>query len=307
MAGQSIAQAQPVAQPELRKVKVRTFTDRLVKGIFSNAPATVSLGVILFFVLVAIFAGQISPHDPIKVDIIKRLQPPVFVEGGTANFLLGTDQMGRDVLSRLIYGTRVSLQVGVYATAMSLVLGAILGVIAGFYGGFADNLIMRVNDAQRAFPFLVLAIAVIAAVGQGLDKLIIVLGVFGWSNYCRFIRGEVLSLREKEFVEAARTIGATNSRIMFRHILPNVMSTLLVLASFSVAALIIAESSLSFLGLGVPLPTPSWGNMLSDGREYMETAWWLAIFPGVAIMIIVLAVNILGDRLRDIFDARTTL
>ncbi|MCL6648998.1 MAG: ABC transporter permease, partial [Chloroflexi bacterium] len=190
---------------------------------------------------------------------------------------------------------------------IAVMLGATLGIIAGFYGGRVDDIIMRINDAQRAFPFLVLAIAIIAAVGQGLDKLIMVLGVFGWANYGRFVRGETLSLREKEFVEAARTIGATNMRIMFVHILPNVMSTLLVLSSFSVAALIIAESSLSFLGLGVPLPTPSWGNMLSDGREYMETAWWLAIFPGVTIGIIVLAVNILGDRLRDIFDARTNL
>jgi peptide/nickel transport system permease protein len=306
MATNTLAQAQAVEQPAFKRVRVRTFTDRLVRGIFTHAPATISLFIITFFALVAIFAPVIAPHDPIKVDIIKRLQPPVW-QGGLPGYLLGTDQMGRDVLSRLIFGTRVSLQVGIFATLIAVVLGATLGIIAGFYGRRVDDIIMRINDAQRAFPFLVLAIAIIAAVGQGLEKLIIVLGVFGWANYGRFVRGETLSLREKEFVEAARTIGATNLRIMFVHILPNVMSTLLVLSSFSVAALIIAESSLSFLGLGVPLPTPSWGNMLSDGREYMETAWWLAIFPGVTIGIIVLAVNILGDRLRDIFDARTNL
>ncbi|GIW12486.1 MAG: peptide ABC transporter permease [Dehalococcoidia bacterium] len=306
MATNTLAQVQAVEQPTFKRVKVRTFTDRLVRGIFTHAPATISLFIIIFFVLVAIFAPAIAPHDPIKVDIIKRLQPPAW-QGGLPGYVLGTDQMGRDVLSRLIFGTRVSLQVGIFATIIAVILGATLGIIAGFYGGRVDDIIMRLNDAQRAFPFLVLAIAIIAAVGQGLDKLIMVLGVFGWANYGRFVRGETLSLREKEFVEAARTIGATNMRIMFVHILPNVMSTLLVLSSFSVAALIIAESSLSFLGLGVPLPTPSWGNMLSDGREYMETAWWLAIFPGVTIGIIVLAVNILGDRLRDIFDARTNL
>jgi peptide/nickel transport system permease protein len=306
MASNTMAQVQAIDQPAFKRVRVRTFGDRLRRGIFTHAPATISLFIIIFFALVAIFAPLIAPHDPIKVDIIKRLQPPVW-QGGLPGYILGTDQMGRDVLSRLIYGTRVSLQVGFFATIIAVILGAVLGIISGYYGGRIDDLIMRLNDAQRAFPFLVLAIAIIAAVGQGLDKLIIVLGVFGWSNYGRFVRGEVLSLREKEFVEAARTIGASNARIMFRHMLPNVASTLLVLSSFSVAALIIAESSLSFLGLGVPLPTPSWGNMLSDGREYMETAWWLAIFPGVTIGIIVLAVNVLGDRLRDIFDARTTL
>jgi peptide/nickel transport system permease protein len=305
MASNSVA-AQPIAQPAFKKVKVRTFTDRLIRGIFTSTPATISLFVVIFFALVAIFAPFISPHDPIKVDIIKRLQPPSWL-GGLPGYYLGTDQMGRDVLSRLIYGTRVSLQVGVFATLIAVAIGSVAGISAGYYGGWLENILMRLNDMQRAFPFLVLAIAIIAAVGQGLDKLIIVLGVFGWANYGRFLRGEVLSLREKEFVEAARTIGAPNRRIMFVHILPNTMSTLLVLSSFSVAALIIAESSLSFLGLGVPLPTPSWGNMLSDGREYMETAWWLAIFPGIAIGIIVLAVNILGDRLRDVFDARTTL
>lgn len=300
------AAAPAVAAPELKKVKVRTFWDRLKRGIVTSPPAMIALGLIAIISLVAIFAPMIAPNDPIKVDIIKRLQPPVF-QGGTSQFLLGTDQMGRDVLSRLIYGARVSLQVGVFATLMSASLGLALGIMGGFYGGWFDAIMMRVNDSQRAFPFLVLAIAVIAAIGQGMEKLILILGIFGWANYGRFVRGEVLSLREKEFVEAARTIGASNWRLMFVHIMPNVMSTMLVLSSFSIAGLIIAESSLSFLGLGVPLPTPSWGNMLSDGREYMETAWWLATFPGLAIMTITLAINVLGDRLRDIFDSRTTL
>jgi len=306
MAGTTIAQGQAIARPEIKKVRVRTFTDRLIRGMVTSPAAMISFAIVVFFCLVAIFADQIVPHDPIKVDIIKRLQAPIW-QDGLPGYVLGTDQMGRDVLSRLILGTRVSLQVGIFATIISATLGTIAGIVAGFYGGMVDNVLMRFNDMQRAVPFLVLAIAIIAAVGPGLDKLILILGVFGWAGYGRYIRGEVLSIREKEYIEAARTVGAGNVRIMFHHILPNVMSTLLILSSFSVALLIIVESSLSFLGLGVPLPTPSWGNMLSDGREYMETAWWLATFPGIAIMIIVLAINVLGDRLRDIFDARTTL
>jgi peptide/nickel transport system permease protein len=301
------AQAQSIELQTLKNVKIRTFWDRVVRGISTSPSAIVSLSVVLLMIFVAVTAPWISPHDPIKVDIIKRLAPPIFQGTEYPQFILGTDQMGRDVLSRLIYGARVSLQVGVFATLISASLGMVIGIMCGYFGGWFDAVLMRFNDSQRAFPFLVLAIAIIAAVGQGLDKLIIILGIFGWANYGRFVRGEVLSLREKEFVEAARTIGADSWRIMFVHILPNVMSTMLVLSSFSVAALIIVESSLSFLGLGVPLPTASWGNMLSDGREYMETAWWLATFPGLAIMIVVLSVNVFGDRLRDIFDSRTSL
>jgi peptide/nickel transport system permease protein len=208
------------------------------------------------------------------------------------------------VLSRLLYGARISLFVGVSAVIISSVLGVPLGLIAGYYGGWLDDVLMRLGDIQLAFPILVLAIAVLAVLGASLGNVLLVLGISGWITFARIARGETLSLKERDFVEAARAIGVPDRCVLWRHILPNVLSSITVVATFSVARVIIAEASLSFLGLGVPPPTPSWGAMLDEGRNYITTAWWLALFPGLAILILVLGINLVGDWVRDILDPR---
>lgn len=255
-------------------------------------------------IVIAIAAPAITRYNPSQIDIRNRLVPPVWTEGGSTEHLLGTDQLGRDLLSRLAYGARVSLLVGVTAVAISGVVGVTLGLIAGYYGGTVDDVIMRLADFELAFPFILLAIAILAVLGPGFSKVILTLGLTGWAQYCRLTRAQVLGLRETEFVEAARTIGASTTRILVRHILPNSMAPVIVIASFSVAGVIIAEASLSFLGLGIPPAVPSWGGMLSDGRAYIERAWWLVTFPGLALMLTVLSINVLGDALRDILDPR---
>src|SRR5206468_1407678 len=216
----------------------------------------------------------------------------------------GTDTLGRDVASRLLYGARVSLIVGLAAVAVAGVLGVALGLPSGYYRGFADDALMRLGDIQLAFPVLVLAVAVLAVLGASLANLIVVLAVTGWITYARIVRGETLSLREREFVDAARALGARDGWILARHILPNVLPPIVVVATFSVARVIIAEASLSFLGLGLPAPAPSWGAMLDEGRNYITTGWWLALFPGVAILLVVLGINVVGDWLRDQLDPR---
>jgi len=216
----------------------------------------------------------------------------------------GLASHARFLMSRLAYGARVSLLVGISAVAVSGVVGVSLGLVAGYYGGLTDDVIMRLADFELAFPFILLAIAILAVLGPGLSKVILTLGLTGWAQYCRLSRAQVLGLRETEFVEAARTIGASTARILLRHIIPNALAPVIVIASFSVASVIIAEASLSFLGLGIPVSVPSWGGMLSEGRAYIERAWWLVTFPGLALMLTVLSINVLGDALRDILDPR---
>jgi len=252
----------------------------------------------------AIAAPLLTPHRPGTIDIANRLVAPAWASGGRAGHLLGTDQLGRDVFSRLAFGARVSLLVGLSAVVISGVIGVALGLIAGYYGGWFDDVIMRLADFELAFPFILLAIAILAALGPGLEKVILVLGLTGWAQYCRLTRAQVLGLRETEFVEAARTIGASTARILKRHVLPNTLAPVIVIASFSVAGVIIAEASLSFLGLGVPPAVPSWGGMLSEGRAYLERAWWLVTFPGLMLMLTVLSINVLGDAIRDALDPR---
>jgi peptide/nickel transport system permease protein len=260
--------------------------------------------VVVVTVVLAALAPVLTPADPIKNSLLDRLTPPMWVKGGEAKHPLGTDTLGRDVASRLLHGARVSLAVGFSAVLVAGVIGVALGLVSGWYGGRLDDALMRLGDVQLAFPVLVLAIAVLAVLGASVTNLILVLGVTGWITYARIVRGEVLTLREREFVAAARALGAPDRWILVRHLLPNVLPPITVVATFSIARTIIAEASLSFLGLGVPAPQPSWGAMLDEGRNYITTGWWLALFPGVAILLLVLGINLVGDWLRDALDPR---
>lgn len=267
---------------------------------FGHSPlAMLALVILGLFVIVGVFAPLVAPQDPNAQDLAARLQPPL-AEG----HLLGTDGLGRDVLSRLIYGTRISLVVGFTAVLLSAALGIVVGLVSGYVGGWVDSLFMRIVDAWLAFPFLLLAIAIVAVLGRGLNNIVIALVITGWVLYARLVRGETLSLREREFVLSARGLGANPLSIMFRHILPNCMAPILVVATLEIGVVIVTEASLSFLGLGAAASEPSWGGMLSDGRAYLTRAWWLATLPGLAIFAVVLAVNILGDGLRDALDPR---
>ena len=261
--------------------------------------AMTALAVLVLFVVVGSFAPWIAPQDPNMQDLAGRLQPPL-----SEGHLLGTDGLGRDVLSRLIHGTRISLIVGFSAVLLAAVIGVAVGLVSGYVGGWVDSLLMRVVDAWLAFPFLLLAIAIVAVLGRGLDNIVIALVVTGWVLYARLVRGETLSLREREFVLSARGLGASPVAIMVKHILPNCMAPILVVATLEIGVVIVTEASLSFLGLGASAAEPSWGAMLADGRAYLTRAWWLATLPGLAIFGIVLAVNILGDALRDALDPR---
>jgi peptide/nickel transport system permease protein len=258
-------------------------------------------------VIAAVFAPVITQIDPTSVNLTLRLRPPFPLEGSSIGNPLGTDALGRDIWARMLYGARVSLLVGIVSVIISGTLGITLGLLTGYFGGWFDDVMMRIADVQLAFPFILLMLAVLAVIGAGLRNLILVLGITGWVTYARLVRGQVLSLREKEFVEAARSIGAGSFRIIFRHIMPNVLGPVIVIASFAVASTIIAEASLSFLGLGVKPTTPTWGMMLSEGREYVRQAWWLTTLPGLAIAITVLGINLLGDWLRDVLDPSTIL
>jgi peptide/nickel transport system permease protein len=262
----------------------------------------IGLVIIVTVAICALFASFLAPHDPTDQEIARRLIPPIWQAGGQATYPLGTDSLGRDMLSRIIYGAQVSLLVGFLTVIISGTFGAVLGLLAGYYGKILDEVVMRVADIQFAFPFILLAIAVIAVLGPGLRNVVIVLGVAGWMAYARLVRTEVLSIKEREFVQAVRSLGGGNGRIILRHVFPGVTSPLIVVATFSVAQMIIAEASLSFLGLGVQPPTPTWGGMLADGRKYLDTAWWVATFPCLAIMFTVLGVNFVGDWLRDLLD-----
>jgi peptide/nickel transport system permease protein len=272
-----------------------------------NVPWTVVLPAIpvLLAVLLAGLAPWIAPHSPISGDLALRLKPPVWQEAGNADRLLGTDLLGRDLLSRLIWGARVSLLIALAATLIGSVAGSIVGLVAGFYRGTADTVLTKLIDVQLAFPFVLLAIAVVAVAGPSIGVLVVVLAIGAWVGHARIVRGLVLSLRERDYVQAALALGAGTPRILVRHLVPEVLSTIIVLATFDVGRIIILESTLSFLGLGVQPPTPSWGSDLRDAAVYVRQAWWTAAFPGFAIMLVVLAINLLGDGLRDWLDPRT--
>jgi peptide/nickel transport system permease protein len=281
----------------------------ILYSLLQNKIAALGVLIVLGMIFVAIFAPFVAPHQlsgdvSIGEQLRRRLKPPAWIEGGASEFLLGTDSLGRDILSRIIYGSRVSLTVGFMAVALSGTIGVILGLISGYFGGLADDIIMRIADIWLAFPFLILAILFLSVLGPGLEKLIAVLALGGWVGYARVTRGQVLAVREKEYVDAARVVGAPHMRILFRHIMPNTLAPVIVISSFAVATTMLAEAALSFLGLGVKPAIPTWGSMLADGRDYLRDAWWLATFPGIAIMITVLGINLFGDWLRDYLDPR---
>jgi len=252
----------------------------------------------------ALLAPQIAPWDPTRQMLLKRLRPPMWEARGLRQHPLGTDHLGRDILSRILYGGRISLGVGLSAVTLSCVIGVTLGLLAGFHGGRTDAFIMRVADVFLAIPYILLAMGVVFALGPSLVNVIVVMAVTRWVQFARVVRADVLSIREREFVTGARARGNRSMRLLLRHVLPNALTPIIVVATLELAFMIIYESALSFLGLGVQPPTPTWGWMLADGRNYIATAWWLATFPGLAIMLTVLAVNLLGDWLRDTLDPR---
>ena len=267
---------------------------------FRKKYAQMGLAVILIMFLVAVFANFIAPYDPEEINLEPdaRLQPP------TLTHLLGTDDLGRDVFSRMVYGARISLSVGFVAVFLSLVIGVKVGAIAGYFGGWVDTLIMRVVEIVMCFPRIFLILMLIAFLGPNIIIVMAVIGLTGWTGLARLVRAEFLSLKERDYVQAARALGAGDRRIIFKHILPNALSPVYVSAVLGVGGAILIESSLSFLGLGVQIPTPSWGNILTSGMHYIESAWWLMLFPGLAILITVLSYNLVGETLRDILDPR---
>jgi peptide/nickel transport system permease protein len=291
-----MATLQAFAPPQIARP---VYVTRLLKG----APVVPGL-ILLALAATAIFANLIAPYDPtVPIPGAKVFQPPAWMPGGNASALLGTDFQGRDVLSRLIFGARVSLLVGVTGTAVAGGIGLVLGILAGYVGGWVDQAVMRLTDAWLALPFLMFAIFLAALLGAGVLNIVIVFGLVYWTRYARVIRGEVLSLREREFVRLAQVAGVSTPKVIFRHILPNVMNTWMVLASLTVGVVIVTEASLSFLGVGVPPPTPAWGLMLAEARStLMAGYWWLTVFPGVCISAVVLAANLFGDWLRVRLD-----
>ena len=274
----------------------------VLRELLSNPITLFSLVVLIIVFLMAIFAPFIAPHDPIDQSLRLRTKPPFWMEGSEPGYWLGTDALGRDILSRVMYGAQVSLIIGVAAVAIQGTIGVLVGLIAGYFGGLVDDVAMRLADIQQTIPFLVLAVVVAALLEPSLINIVLVLGFTGWVTYGRVVRGQVLSIRQREFVQAVHALGGNHMRIIFRHILPNTLASITVIGTLTVSTMILAEASLSFLGLGVPPPQPSWGGMIADGRDYLATAWWVSIIPGAAIFLTVLAINLLGDKLRELFD-----
>jgi peptide/nickel transport system permease protein len=264
--------------------------------------ALTGAGFVLLLAAVAGLAPWLAPHDPTRQALRTRLAAPTLAGSDGKSHLLGTDHLGRDVLSRIVWGSQVSLLVGVSAVGVGGLLGGALGLLAGFRGGWVDTVLMTLADAQLAFPFILLAIGIIAVLGPSVPTLIVVIGLSGWVAYARVLRSQVLVLRSREFVDAIRALGGSGARVVVHHVLPNVVSSLIVLATLELARAIVLEATLSFLGLGVQPPTPSWGGMIHEGREYLDSAWWIAIFPGLVLMATSLAVSRTGDWLRDLLD-----
>ncbi|NNG01207.1 MAG: ABC transporter permease [Desulfobacteraceae bacterium] len=264
----------------------------------------IPITIICIFILLAVLGQAIAPYSANQIDLRERFTPPFFMEGGSMRHLLGTDAMGRDILSRIIVGTRVSFIVAILSLTLGGVVGTALGIISGFYGGTIDSILMRTADATLAFPIILLAMLLAIIIGPSLQNVVISLGIVLWARYARVVRGEVLSLKERDFVALARIAGASGIRIMWKHLFPNIRSTLLVLLTLQVGWVIIVEASLSFIGAGIPGPTPVWGSMIAKGRDYVTTAWWIPFFPGMAVAIVCLSFNMFGDWLREALDPR---
>jgi peptide/nickel transport system permease protein len=263
-----------------------------------NRMAMTGLALVLGLFVVAIFARWLAPYDPLQIDLKQVLMPP------SQAHLLGTDTLGRDILSRIIFGARISLLVGFVAVGIATLIGLLVGALAGYYGGWVDQGLMRLVDLMLCFPTLFLILAVIALLGPSIWNIMAVIGLTGWMGVARLVRAEFLSLREREFVTAARALGAGDARLILRHMLPNALAPVMVSATLGVAGAILTESALSFLGLGVQPPTPSWGNILTAGKDNLEIAWWLSVFPGLAILVTVMSYNLLGEGIREAIDPR---
>jgi len=274
------------------------YSTDIYRKFTSNRFAAAGALIVLALFALSFLAPYITPYSPDDLDAYRVLLPP------SADHWMGTDELGRDVLTRIIYGARISLKVGFVAVGIAALLGTVAGLVAGYFGGWADQLLMRLVDIMLCFPTFFLILAVIAMLEPSIWYIMIIIGLTGWMGVARLVRAEVLSLRERDFVVAARCIGASHARIIFRHILPNAMSPVFVSATLGVAGAILTESALSFLGIGVQPPVPSWGNMLTAGKDYLEFAWWLSLFPGVAILVTVIAYNLVGEGLRDALDPR---
>lgn len=276
----------------------------IARALRRNRVAQVAIGILVLVIFVGIFGPLIAPHDPGAQDLTARLTPPFWMRGHTPGHILGTDNLGRDVLSRIIYGTRISLLVGVSATVMSGVIGSVIGVVCGYYRGWIDAVFMRLADVQLAFPTILLALVIVAVLGPSVWFVILVLGATGGVPYARVIRAEVLSLRSRDFVTAARAIGVSDGKIMWRHLRPGIIAPLVTIGTLHVASMIVAQASLSYLGLGIPPSIPTWGAMLAEGQLYIRSAWWISVFSGLAIMLTTLAINVTGDMLRDVADPK---
>lgn len=283
---------------------VESIFRRNLASFAENRLAMASAIVVLLFLVMAVFAPFIAPHDPNATDLFLRLQPPAWKPGGDWSYILGCDALGRDILSRIIYGARISMFVGASVVLVATTIGILAGLAAGFLRGWVDTLISRVVDILLGFPYLIFAIGLMAMMGPGLINIILALVYKEWVIPCRVVRGETLATRELEYVEAARALGASNRHIMMREILPNILSPVIVVSTIRMAHVIILEASLSFLGLGVQPPTASWGAMVADGRAFIMQAWWVSTFPGIAILLLVLAINVASQGLRDAFDPR---
>jgi peptide/nickel transport system permease protein len=275
-------------------MRQREFWTRLKR----NRMAMVGLGLVLGMFVVSIFAPWLAPYDPNSINLKEVLMPP------SAAHYLGTDTLGRDVLSRIIFGSRVSLKVGFVAVGLATLIGLFVGALAGYYGGWVDSALMRLVDLMLCFPAFFLILAVIAVLEPSIWNIMVVIGLTGWMGVARLVRAEFLSLREREFVTAARALGASDTRLILRHMLPNALAPVMVSATLGVAGAILTESALSFLGLGVQPPTPSWGNILTAGKDNIEIAWWLSVFPGLAILVTVMSYNLLGEGIREAIDPR---
>jgi peptide/nickel transport system permease protein len=267
-----------------------------------DLPVAVGGGIVVVIALLAVLAPLISPHDPLTQVLVDRLKPPAWLPGGSPTYLLGTDAVGRDLLSRILWGARTSLEIGLLSVLVGASIGVSAGLLAGYRGGWVDTLIGRLADIQQAIPLLILALAIIAVVGSSILNLVVVLGIGSWLYYFRVIRGEVLSVRERPYIDAARAVGVGDRRLLLRHVLPNVVGSIVVIVTLEIPQVILFTAGLTFLGLGVPPPTPEWGRLIFDGRDYLQSAWWLTVEPAVFLVLFVLGVNLLGDALRDRLD-----